>query len=141
METPFEVSTNITDYDVTAKLTIPAGTSYSRQDTVTNTVGNANGLAALRPIITIQPSAANIEIKEGLSEQSFNMTYAGDWTSKIVEINCDDRIVLLKDNADDDGVDISKYVDHNSDWFRLSGEFNFEAINCVIRTVSFNERW
>lgn len=141
METPFEVSTEITDYNVTAKLTIPAGTSYSRTDTVTNTVGNANGLAALRPIITIQPSSANIEIKEALSEQSFNMTYTGDWTDKIVEINCDDRQVLLKDDADDDGIDISKYVDHNSDWFRLSGEFNFEAINCVIRTVSFNERW
>jgi len=141
METPFEVSTEISDYNVTAKLTIPAGTSYSRTDTVTNTVGNANGLAALRPIITIQPSGANIEIKEGLSEQSFNMTYTGDWTSKIVEINCDDRVVLLKDDADDEGIDISKYVDHNSDWFRLSGEFNFEAINCVIRTVSFNERW
>ena len=141
METPFEVSTNIGDYDVTAKLTIPAGTSYSRKDTVTNTVGNANGLAALRPIITIQPSGANIEIKEGLSEQSFTMAYSGDWTSKIVEINCDDRQVLLKSDADDDGVDISKYVDHNSDWFRLSGEFNFEAVNCVIRTVTFNERW
>jgi len=141
MEQPFEVSTEITDYNVTAKLTIPAGTSYSRTDTVTNTVGNANGLAALRPIITIQPSSANIEIKEALSEQSFNMTYGGTWTDKIVEINCDDRQVLLKDDADDDGVDISKYVDHNSDWFRLSGEFNFEAINCVIRTVSFNERW
>ena len=69
------------------------------------------------------------------------MTYGGTWTDKIVEINCDDRQVLLKKDSDDDGVDISKYVDHNSDWFRLSGEFNFEAVNCVIRTVSFNERW
>lgn len=141
METPFEVSTNISDYDVTAKLTIPAGTSYSRTDTVTNTVGNANGLAASRPIITIQPSGANIEIKEALSKQSFNMSYGGTWTDKIVEINCDDRQVLLKKDAGDDGIDISKYVDHNSDWFRLFGEFNFEAVNCVIRTVSFNERW
>ena len=142
MEEAFDVKNEITGYNVQAKLVIPAGTSYSRKDTVTNTVGNANGLAALRPIITIQPSTANIEIKETLSEQKFTMTYPNDWTDKIIEIDCDDRIVLLKDDADDDdGVDISKYVDHNSDWFRLSGEFQFEAINCVIRTVTFNERW
>ena len=142
MEEAFDVKNEITGYNVQAKLTIPSGTSYSRKDTVTNTVGNANGLAALRPLITIQPSTANIEIKETLSEQKFTMTYPNDWTDKIIEIDCDDRIVLLKDDADDDdGVDISKYVDHNSDWFRLSGEFQFEAINCVIRTVTFNERW
>ena len=142
MEEAFDVKNEITGYNIQAKLTIPSGTSYSRKDTVTNTVGNANGLAALRPIITIQPSTANIEIKETLSEQKFTMTYPNDWTDKIIEIDCDDRIVLLKDDADDDdGVDISKYVDHNSDWFRLSGEFQFEAINCVIRTVTFNERW
>ena len=142
MEEAFNVKNEITGYNVQAKLTIPSGTSYSRKDTVTNTVGNANGLAALRPRITIQPSTANIEIKETLSEQKFTMTYPNDWNNKIIEIDCDDRIVLLKDDADDDdGVDISKYVDHNSDWFRLSGEFQFEAINCVIRTVTFNERW
>ena len=141
MEQPFDVSTELTDYNVTATLTIPAGTSYSRKDTVTNTVGNANGLAALRPTITIQPNGANIEIRETLSNQTFNMTYTGNWTNKIVEINCDDRQVLLKTDADDDGVDISKYVDHNSDWFRLSGEFQFDTVDCVIRTVSFNERW
>ena len=142
MEEAFDVKNEITGYNVQAKLTIPSGTSYSRKDTVTNTVGNANGLAALRPLITIQPSTANIEIKETLSEQKFTMTYPNDWNNKIIEIDCDDRIVLLKDDADDDdGVDISKYVDHNSDWFRLSGEFQFEAINCVIRTVTFNERW
>ena len=142
MEEAFDVKNEITGYNIQAKLTIPSGTSYSRKDTVTNTVGNANGLAALRPRITIQPSTANIEIKETLSEQKFTMTYPNDWTDKIIEIDCDDRIVLLKDDADDDdGVDISKYVDHNSDWFRLSGEFQFEAINCVIRTVTFNERW
>ena len=141
MEKPFDTTTEIGDYNVKASLTIPAGTSYSKEDTITNTVGNANGLAPLRPIITISPTTPNIEIKEALTGQNFNMSYGGTWTNKIVEINCDDRIVLLKTDADDEGTDISKYVDHNSDWFRLSGEFQFEAVNCVIRTVSFNERW
>ena len=140
MEEPFDVETELTDYNVKATLTIPSGTSYSLEDTVTNTVGNANGLAAINPISHIRPSDSNIQIKEGLTEQSFQMGYAGDWSDYIVEIDCDDRrAYLIKD--EDTKIDISKYVDHNSDWFHLSGEFEFEGINCTILTVTFNERW
>ena len=140
MEQPFDVDTDITDYNVKATLTIPSGTSYSLDDTVTNTVGNANGLAAINPIIHFRPSDTNIQIKETLSEQSFQMGYSGDWQNYTIELDCDDRrVYLIKD--EDTKVDISKYVDHNSDWFRLSGEFEFEGINCTILTVTFNERW
>ena len=140
MEEPFDVDTELTDYNVKAKLTIPSGTSYSLEDTVTNTVGNANGLAPLNPIIRIRPSSSNIQIKENNSEQSFQMGYTGDWNEYTVEIDCEDRVAyLVKD--EDTKIDISKYVDHNSDWFRLSGEYEFEGINCTILTVRFNERW
>ena len=140
MEEPFDVDTDITDYNVKATLTIPSGTSYSLDDTVTNTVGNANGLAAINPIIHFRPSDSNIQIKETLSEQSFQMGYSGDWNDYVIELDCDDRrVYLIKD--EDTKIDISKYVDHNSDWFRLSGEFEFEGINCTILTVTFNERW
>ena len=140
MEEPFDVDTDITDYNVKATLTIPSGTSYSIDDTVTNTVGNANGLAAINPIIHFRPSDTNIQIKETLTEQSFQMGYSGDWSDYVIELDCDDRrVYLIKD--EDTKVDISKYVDHNSDWFRLSGEFEFEGINCTILTVTFNERW
>ena len=140
MEEPFDVETDITDYNVKATLTIPSGTSYSLDDTVTNTVGNANGLAAINPIIHFRPSDSNIQIKETLSEQSFQMGYAGEWQDYVIELDCEDRrVYLIKD--EDTKVDISKYVDHNSDWFRLSGEFEFEGINCTILTVTFNERW
>ena len=140
MEEPFDVDTELTDYNVKAKLTIPSGTSYSLEDTVTNTVGNANGLAPLNPIIRIRPSNSNIQIKENNSEQSFQMGYTGDWNEYTVEIDCEDRVAyLVKD--EDNKIDISKYVDHNSDWFRLSGEYEFEGINCTILTVRFNERW
>lgn len=140
MEEPFDVDTELTDYNVKAKLTIPSGTSYSLEDTVTNTVGNANGLAPLNPIIRIRPSSSNIQIKENNTEQSFQMGYTGDWNDYSVEIDCEDRTVyLVKD--EDTKIDISKYVDHNSDWFRLSGEYEFEGINCTILTVRFNERW
>jgi hypothetical protein len=140
MEEPFNVTTEITDYNVKATLTIPSGTSYSLDDTVTNTVGNANGLAAINPTILFRPSDSNIQIKETLTEQSFQMGYSGDWNDYVIELDCDDRrVYLIKD--EDTKIDISKYVDHNSDWFRLSGEFEFEGINCTILTVTFNERW
>lgn len=142
MTKPFTITSEISGYNVKAELTIPAGTSYSVEDSVTNTIGYVQGLAAVRPIITIQPSSANITVKESLSGQTFNMGYDGEWDDKIIEINCDDRQVLLKAADDDDApIDISKYVDHNSDWFRLYGEYSFEGVNCIIRTVTYNERW
>ena len=140
MEEPFDVNTELTDYNVKAKLTIPSGTSYSLEDTVTNTVGNASGLAPLNPIIRIRPSSSNIQIKENNSEQSFQMGYTGNWQDYAVEIDCEDRRAYLIQD-EDDKIDISKYVDHNSDWFRLSGEYEFEGVNCTILTVTFNERW
>ena len=140
MEEPFEVDTEITDYNVKAKLTIPSGTSYSLDDTVTNTIGNASGLAPLNPIIHFRPSDPNIEIRETITGQNFQMGYNGNWNDYIIEIDCDDRkVYLIKD--EDTKIDISRYVDHNSDWFRLSGEFEFEGLNCTILTVTFNERW
>ena len=140
IESTLEVTPEITGYNVTAKLTIPSGTSYALEDTVTNTVGYANGLAAVNPIITLQPSDSNIEVQETLTGQSFNMGYT-DWNNKIVSIDCQDRKVYLKNDDEDEGIDISKYVDHNSDWFRLEGEYSFEGVNCIIRTVTFTERW
>ena len=100
------------------------------------------GLAAVNPLITLQPSNETIQINETLSGQKFNIGYTGDWNDKIVAINCEDRQVLLVSPNDDSApIDISQYVDHNVDWFRLYGEYNFEGVNCIIRTVSYNERW
>ena len=140
MEEPFDVTTEITDYNVKATLTIPSGTSYSLDDTVTNTVGNANGLAAINPTILFRPSDTNIQIKETLTEQSFQMGYSGNWQDYTIELDCDDRrVYLIKD--EDTKIDISKYVDFNSDWFSLHGEYSFSGTGCVIRTVEYTERW
>ena len=142
IEDAFDVENQMTGYDVKVKLSIPSGTSYSKNNTVTNSMGYVQGIASINPIITLRPSDTNIQVKETISNQIFNMGYAGDWNNKVVEIDCEDRRVYLKSDEDsDDRVDISKYVDMNSDWFRLHGEFNFDGINCTIRTVTFNERW
>lgn len=140
MEEPFDVDTEITDYKVKASLTIPSGTSYSLYDTVTNTTGNANGLAAVNPIITVRPSDVNIQITESNSGQTFNIAYPGEWNDHTVEIDCEDRKVYLLD-GEDSRIDISKYADYNSDWFRLDGEYEFSSVNCTILSVIFNERW
>ena len=141
MEDTFEVNTELSDYNVKAKLTIPSGTSYSLEDTVTSIVGNANGLAAVHPTIRFKPNGTNIEIRETETGQTFNMGYNGDWNNKTIEIDCEDRTVTLYGDDEEDYTDISKYVDHNTDWFRLYGEYSFEGLNCTILSVTFTERW
>ena len=140
MEEPFDVDTEITDYTIKAQLTVPSGTSYSLYDTVTNTTGNANGLAAVNPIITVRPSDVNIQVTEANTGQVFQIAYTGDWNDHTVEIDCEDRKVYLI-KGEDERIDISKYADYNSDWFRLDGEYEFSSVNCTILSVIFNERW
>jgi hypothetical protein len=48
----------------------------------------------------------------------------------------------LKDDEDDeDGENISAYVDFNSDWFSIIEEYEFQTTGCVIKDVSYIERW
>lgn len=142
MEKPLDITKEISGYNIKATLTIPNGTAYDKEDTTTNINGNVQGLAKINPIITILPQSEEINITETISGQSFNMGFDGDWQSYIVEINCIDREVLLKTSEDDNyPINISKYVDFNSDWFNLHGEYSFSSTGCVIRTVTFTERW
>ena len=137
-----DVELEINTYTVKAKLVIPAGTSFSKQSITTNINGYVQGLASVNPTITVKPTDSLIEVRDTQSGQKFNIGYSGTWTDKIVEIDCEDRIVWLKtDDEDQDPVNINEYVDWNSDWFTLQGEYSFEGTNCVIRTVDYIERW
>ena len=134
----------ISDYSIKAKLTIPAGTAYNKESTTTSTTGYVQGLAAINPIITVTPGQfTTIELTENNSKQSFKMTYnSEDWAGQIVEIDCEDRIVWLKEDEDDlDPVNITGGVDFNSSWFSLKGEYDFSTVNCTLRTVDYVERW
>ena len=134
-------SIDLSGYEAKAKLVIPSGTAYKKENTVTSTVGFVQGLASVNPIITIKPSGENIEILETISNQKFNIDYNGDYADKIIEIDCEDRFVWLKTSVDDeDPVNISNYVNFNSDWFKLQGRYQFEGTNCIIRTVDYTER-
>ncbi len=144
IEETIESNIEISDYNIKAKLTIPSGTAYNKKSTTTNTTGYVQGLAAINPTITITPGqATTIELTENNSKQSFKMTYnTEDWAGKIVEIDCEDRIVWLKEDDDDlDPVNITGGVDFNSSWFSLKGEYEFSTINCTLRTIDYVERW
>ena len=106
-------------------------------------MGFVQGITAVKPTITIKTTTEDtIEITEVKSEQTFNMGFTGDWENHLVEIDCENRIVWLKETEDDmDPINISRYVDINSDWFRLLGEYEFETSNCTLYTVEYTERW
>ena len=142
MNDAMSITSELSYYNVTAKLVVPAGTAYSKEITTTNITGNVQGLAAISPVVSFKPQGEVIEIKELVSNQRFSMGYSGDWQSKIVELDCANRIAWLKSNEDDtEAIDISKYVDFNSDWFALKGEYSFSGTNCTIRRVEYAERW
>ena len=142
MQEPLDNNIDISNYTVKAKLVIPSGTAYKKENTVTATNGYVQGLASINPVITIKPNGAEIEILETISNQKFNINYPGDTTDKLIEIDTEDRIAWLKTSEDDkDPVNISSYVDFNSDWFKLQGEYKFEATNAIIRTIDYTERW
>ena len=138
----FDTEIEISSYKVKAKLVVPSGTAFKKESTTTGPIGFVQGLTNVHPIIQIEPTENTIAVIEKNTEQKFEMGYTGDWYNKIVEIDCEDRIVWLMENEDDeDPINLSSYVDFNSDWFVLLGEYEFEGINCAIRTIDYTERW
>ena len=142
LEDTIDAEAETTYYKVKAKLTIPSGTAFKLDDTVTNTIGYVQGYAAVSPIIQITPNNDLITLNETITNQSFNINYTGDYTGKIIEIDCNQRKAYLKlDEEDTQPIDISAYVDINSDWFHIQGEYQFQSTGATIRTITYTERW
>lgn len=142
MTDTMDISTSAGAYTIKAKLTIPAGTAYSKQNTSTNITGFVQGIASVNPIISLKAQDNVITLQETVTGQKFTIGYDGDWQTGIVEIDCEERRVYHRTNEDDtEPTDLSKYVDFNSDWFNLHGEYNFNASGCTVRKVEFTERW
>lgn len=142
MEKGLESEIDINTYQVKAKLTVPAGTSYDKVNTTTSNTGYVNGLASINPTLIVKPTSETITIRETVSGQEFHIGYTGGWDDKILEIDCEDRICWMKTSEEDtDPVNLNKYIDYNSDWFVLKEDYAFEGVNCVIRTVDYAERW
>ena len=141
MEEAFDTELDINTYHIKAQLTVPAGTSYDRESTTTSSTGYINGLANINPVVIVKPYEQTVTIKEEISGQEFHIGYT-DWQDRILVIDCEDRIAWLQENEDDtDPINMNKYVDFNSDFFSIKGEYAFEGVGCAIRTISYNERW
>ena len=142
VENTFDNPIEINSYNIKAKLTVPAGTSYKIQSTTTNTTGFVQGLAKVNPTISIKPTGTEIEVTERNSEQKFTIHYTEDTTDQIIVIDTENRKCYAQTDEDStDRTDITRYVDFNSDWFVLQGAYSFEGTNCFIRTVEYVERW
>lgn len=143
MEEAIEDKIEIGSYtDGKVKLTIPSGTSYDKETTVTSNTGYVNGLATINPVIYVRPTDEVITVRETVSGQEFHIGYSGGWENKILEIDCINKnIWLLENEEDNEPTLLNKYVDWNSSWFRLKGEYSFVGINCIVREVSYQERW
>ena len=142
MEGALETESEVSDYSIKAKLTVPSGTAFSKKTFTTGVDGYVQGIAPVSPVITFKPQSDTVEILERKSGQRFNMTYGAGWESMIAEIDCESHTVVLRTDEDDsETVDISGACDFNVSWFSLLGEYQFEGTGCNIRTVSYNERW
>ncbi|WP_407376642.1 hypothetical protein [Methanobrevibacter sp.] len=139
LEEGIDAQIKISGYECKVKLTVPAGTNYAIDDTVTNASGVVNSIARVNPTIIVVPQADTIELLEEHSEQKFQAGRS-DWIGKYVEIDCENRIVWLRENEEDEPVNISSSADFNVDWFNLDGAYNFLPSNCIIQTVTFTER-
>lgn len=136
LEDGIDASVDYTGYTCKAKLTIPSGTSFNKEDSITSSTGIIDSITKVNPIITIIPTDENIELLEENSNQKFSAGNT-EWVNKIVEINCEDRTVILKESEDEnaEGENISYSADINNDWFILDGRYKFNATGCVIQTV------
>ena len=139
LEDAITAEMEMSGYTCEVKLTIPAGTSFKINDTVTNVSGVVNSIAKVNPYIIVVPQSDSIELVEEYSDQKLNLGYEG-MTGKFVELDCEHQIAWLRDDEDSDPVNISSMVDYNADWFSLEGQYNFIPTNCVVQTVSFSER-
>jgi hypothetical protein len=141
MEKPLDTEIEISSYKCKAELTIPAGTSYDLENTVTSSTGYVNGIASINPTIIVKPTDDIISITETVTGQEFHIGYTS-WGDKLLEIDCENRIAWLKESEEDtEAENLNKYVDFNSDWFSIIGEYAFAGTNCIIRTVDYQERW
>lgn len=146
MEDPFDVDPQITDYNSKVKLTIPSGTAFAKEETITGAIGVNKGITKVNPIITIIPTGDVVEIIESVNNQKFKISYT-DWSvANTVEIDCINRKITILDYINPETntpeeKDISFAGDLNNDWFTINKEYNFNGDNCIIQTVSFTEKY
>lgn len=147
MESPIDHKIDVSNYEGTIKLTVPDGTSWSTEDTVTGVVGYVSSIAKINPVITILPEPTNnITVSELESKQNLIIHHDEDFVNgDVLELDCRARkLVLQRFSEESQGFvqsDISGAIDWHSDFFSIIGEYHFDCTNGLIQTVAFTERW
>ena len=157
LEEELDLSAEYTEYEGKITLVVPSGTAYNKEPTITNAVGVNSGIAKVNPVIRFiaqgtedNNQSLDIMLKETVSNQEWRLNDAPLDVGDLIRIDCAERKVYkIQGNSDDNEdiddapeIDITQYVDFNSDWFLLHEDYNFECENtALIQSVTFNERW
>lgn len=146
LEDPIDTDVESVNFDSKIKLTVPDGTSWANEDTVTSVNGYNNSITGVNPLIEISPVDNFVELTETITGQTFTLKYDNYLEGDVIIIDCVNRIVTLKQyNSELEKYveyDISEKADYNVDWFILPvGEFAFDTHGTCSRcTVTFTER-
>lgn len=139
LEDVFDTDVDSVNYDTKVKLTIPDGTSWANNDTVTSITGYNNSITGVNPIIEVSPTSEFIELTETITNQRFSLKYDNYKEDDVIIIDCVNREATLKQYDSDGKIiykDISGDVDYNADWFILPiGEFYFDTHGTCSRCI------
>lgn len=146
MEKSIDAAVKLTDYECSLTLTVPSGTSYSKELRSTNLVGSNDSLVKVSPIIKLTELSNNIDLSNNSDHWSINLPDSLNVSSDdFLEINCLTRKVYLHKYLEDENYEVltgvEQYCDYGNDWFLLDGEYNFSCTGATVNSISFRERW
>lgn len=126
-------------YNAKIKLEIPDGTSYQIQPTQTGKNGYASATITIKPTILLRNTTKNKLI---LNETMLNQTMIINTTllqvNDMVTIDNENREAYITRNGGK--LNLTEFIDFNSTWFRIKGNYNFECSTGTILSVQYNER-
>ena len=141
IEDGIDATVNYNRYKCNVKLKIPSGCSYTNE-ILTGAEGAIRSSFPINPTLLLKITAEgkNLRISEPKSNQEmliYNDASVPFVTNQYIQINCEDRIVLVESDDDDIVRDITDQVDFGSDWFVLNDDYHFEYENCSLQKVAY----
>ena len=123
-------------YYATIELLIPDGTTFDISDTVSGPNGYSPSSIAVTPTIYyLSKTAGNMVITERSMNQMLMINTPLIKNNSKITIDNRNRKVFLEDT-----IDITNYVDFNSTWFKLRGDYNFNTTTGKILEVAYKIR-
>lgn len=99
-ERAIDAEAEFVDYEGTIKLTVPDGTNFSIIPESTVNMGKVNGLARVKPIITVNNLTTEVIVTELRTKKVFRCTSNTFSSNDELEINCSDRTLYHKITPD-----------------------------------------